>query len=205
MRDIRRKRALAHAHYSWNGIAFSQTQGLPCNLIKSYFKQGQIVHEDNEIIVTDVGFVVMAIYSDRAIKIKNALIVPGIDSEGLRGHLVLCDKKLPYHSFASQPEKAYLDALQAQKKASALLSNFGSRSALQQAIAKTPWYRMSTGEDFNCTGLCQWGANAFLKRHGLQRIAWRFGLPKCLLQIAGIYGERIIAAGLVRRQRSGQH
>jgi len=154
-REFRRKRALAHAHSGWNGIAFSQTPKVATEQVQRFFRPHQIVRQDSEIIVTDVGFVVMAIYSDKATRINDSVVVPGVDSEGVRGHLVLCEKKLPYHSFATHPVESYLDALQAQEKASALLSNFSSRSALQKAIAKTPWYTWSTSEDFKVTGLCQ--------------------------------------------------
>lgn len=201
LKEIRAQRALSHAHFGWNGVAFSQLDAVSAEVLSSFFRPRQILYRDNEILVTDVGFVVMAIYTDKATRIDDAFIVPGIDSTGIRGNIVLCKEKLPYHSLCREPTEAYEDAANSLLKAAALLSYFGSRSAMQEAVAKTPWYSVSTLEDYDQTGLCQWGKNAFLQKYGLQRMARRVGLPKCLLQIAGVYGERVIAASIVRREQ----
>jgi len=196
--NSRCKRALAHAHNQWNGLAFIQPSETMRKIVRSYFKSHQIVYTDNEIIVTDVGFVMMAIHTDRAVKIDDALLVPGIDSEGARGHLVLRKNSLPFHSLHCEAADAYFEAQQSQQKARVLLSSFGSKNALDIAVLKTPWYAIITEQDFERSGLCRWGADSFLRRYGLNTVIWRFGLPRFLLFGAGSYGNRAIAANLLR-------
>jgi len=198
----RSNRALCHAHSQWNGLAFSASSASMIERVRNYFKSHQVVHIDNEIMLTDVGFVMMAIHTDRAVEIENTLVVPGIDSEGQCGHLVLCDSKIPFHSFHSDSTDAYLEARLAQQKAQDLVAEFGSKSALQDAVSKTAWYSMSTMQDLERTGLCEWGARSFLHRYRLSTLAEHVGLPKFLLQLAGSYGDRIIAARLTRVQSS---
>ena len=62
----------------------------------------------------------------------------------------------------------------------------------------TPWYAAVQAVDFERSGLCRWGAESFLRRYKLHHVAWRFGLPSILVRMAGTYGERVIAASIVR-------
>jgi len=89
---------------------------LMTDLVKSYFKSYQIALVDNEIIVANVGFVMMAIHTDYALRLDDVPVVPGIDSEGQRGHLVLSDNHVPYHSAYSNAVEAYRVAKRSQKK-----------------------------------------------------------------------------------------
>ena len=57
----------------------------------SLLRGHQLVGRDHEILVTEAGFVTMAILADRAIEIEQAVIVPGVDQNGLRGFLVLTE------------------------------------------------------------------------------------------------------------------
>lgn len=201
------KRALSHAYTQWNGMAcsqpfFDQPTGSLIDQLKTYFRDGQVIHIDKEIIVTDVGYVTMAIHSNRAVKFGNILVIPGVDSDGRRGHLVLCEKKLPFHSLAPNAVGAYVEARESRHKAQTLLSEFGNKSAMHDAVSKTPWYALITRQDLEQSGICQWGAEAFLQRYRLQPIAQRFGVPKFILRSAGNYGERLIAARSVRCRRS---
>ena len=201
------KRALSHAHTQWNGMAcsqplFNQPAISLIDQVKTYLKGHQISYIDREIIVTDVGYVVMAIHCNRAVKFGDILVLPGVDSEGRRGHLVLCEKKLPYHSMAANAVGAYVEAKESRRKAQALLSELGSKTAMKEAVSNTPWYALVTMQDLERSGLCQWGSESFMQRYGLRPVAQRFGLPKLLVQATGAYGERLIAARTVRCRNS---
>lgn len=194
----RSRRALSHAHSQWNGVAFLQSTVSLAEGLEPYFKTGQIVLTDNDIIVTDIGYVVMAIHCNQAVRFRDALVIPGVDSEGRCGHLVLCEKHCPFHSYESNSLAAYAEARESQYKAQMLLSAFESRQAMREAVSAAPWYTLVSTEDFQRSGLCAWGAETFVRRYGLRTIANRFGLPKVVVRAAGVYGERLIAARLVR-------
>ncbi len=190
--------ALSHAHSQWNGQAFLPSQADLTEHLKTYFRPGQIVLIDHELMVTDVGYVVMAIHSNRAVMFNSVLVVPGVDSEGRRGHLVLSRAHVPFHSYALNATAAAAEARESQRKAQLLVSAFGSKSAMYAAVKAAPWHTLVTQQDLKSSGLCQWGVDTFMRRYGLRAIAYRFGLPKIVLRATGVYGDRIIAARLVR-------
>jgi len=88
---------------------------LMTSIVKSYFKSHQIALIVNEIVVTNVGFVMMAIHTDRALRLDDVLVVPGIDSEGQRVHLVLSENYVLYHSACSNAVEAYREAKRSKK------------------------------------------------------------------------------------------
>jgi len=198
LKKYRLNRSLYHAHSQWNGMAFLAPSENMAEAVRSRLKHHQVVHSDQEIVVTDIGFVTMAVHTNRAIRMSDALVVPGVDSEGLRGYLVLYERKTPYHSFHSSAVGAFLEAERAQQKAQKILDTFGSKSALNSAVQNTPWYARITEQDFDRSGLCRWGADAFLRRYGLHSFAWKLGLPGLVVRLAGPYGKRLIAANLTR-------
>lgn len=199
----RLKRALVHAYSQWNGTTCFQASGYQPNhsltdQLATYFKKHQIIHIDNEILVTDVGFITMAIHCNLSVRFGDVCIVPGVDSEGRRGYLVLCEKRLPFHSVASTPGDAYIEAKKAQAKAQTLLAAFNTRMEMRAAVADAPWYTLVTWQDLESSGLCQWGSESFLRRNRLYTVAKNIGLPKLLLRATGVYGERLVAAKIIR-------
>jgi len=167
--------------------------------ISTRLRRRHIVHEKHGIVVTEAGFVTMAIFPDCGVEGSGMLAVPGIDDEGQRGHLVLRIGLPPYHSMELDPTLAIAEAVGAAAKSDALLAAFGDKDTLCSAVKNAPFWLPSTVEDFERSGLCLWGAESFLKRLGMLRIARTFGLPRFLLKWAGPYGVRLTAAALLRR------
>lgn len=196
--NSRAKRALSCAHIQWNGFAFAESAPSLVPLVRARLKINQIVLEDNDILVTECGFVTMAIHADRAEEYGDVLTAPGVDDRGLRGFLVLRKGAAPYHSLSSDPENAYLESERAQQKASVLLAAFGDKKTLHSIAQGIPWYTLITNHDLAYSGLCSWGSDSFLRRFRLTYIANRFGLPKIVFRLAGSYGDRVVAASLLR-------
>ena len=156
-----------------------------------------IVVDDNEIMVIECGFVTMAIHADRAVEVEGAIVVPGVDSSGQRGFLVLREGAVPFHSLASSAIDACHECDRANQMANALLA-YGDKYDLRMAARNAPWYKLVTEEDMTSAGLCIWGSESVLRRFGLLGIARRFGLPRLVLRLAGPYGDRVVAASLLR-------
>ena len=194
----RAKRALLHACHQWNGFAYATPATGLLPQVRSMLKSHCIVVDDNEIMVIECGFVTMAIHADRAVKVEGAIVVPGVDSNGQRGFLVLQEGAVPFHSLASSVIDACRECDRANQKASTLLTAFGDKNSLRMAARKAPWYKLVTEEDMTSAGLCIWGSESFLRRFGLLGIARRFGLPRLVLRLAGPYGDRVVAASLLR-------
>ena len=157
-----------------------------------------VVDDSPDVVVTECGFVTMAILCRRARRFERALTVPGVDDRGRRGFLVLCAGQPPFHSLAAEAETAVNEAIVARTRAAALLAGFGDRERLRAAVRAAPWYRRTTFADTERAGLCRWGSESFLRRLGLHAIAMRVGVPCALLRLAGGYGERAVAATLLR-------
>lgn len=160
-----------------------------------------VVEHDEDIIVTEVGFVTMALVTAAASYQQELLVIPGVDDHVQTGFLVLRESYVPYHSLAKSAAQAAVETGIAHARAAELVAHFGSRPALKHAALSAPWYLISRVEDVSSAGLCEWGSDSFLRRHGLIRIAYCFGLPRIALRLAGNYGNRITAATL-RRQKN---
>jgi hypothetical protein len=204
--NFRAKRALSHGRQQWNGFAYAKTAIELLPQVHSRLKSHCIVIDDNEILVIECGFVTMAIHADRAVVVEDAVVVPGVDCRGQRGFLVLRENAVPFHSLASSAIDACRESDRANQKANALLTAYGDKNNLRLAARKAPWYQLVTEEDLISSGLCMWGSESFLRRFGLLNIARRFGLPRLILRLAGPYGDRVVAASLLRAKhhRSGQ-
>lgn len=194
----RSRLALHHAHQQWNGLMFHEPSQALSTLVRSRLKAHQVLAHDGDILVTEAGFVTMAIHTDHAVHIQNTLVVPGVDHQAQRGFLVLHDNAAPFHSLALSAEDAFAEAMLAKQKADQLLAVFGNKQRLRRAVQKAPWYLLSTTEDFERSGLCRWGSESFLQRLGLLGFARRVGLPRLLLRLAGPYGDRLTARSLLR-------
>ena len=192
------KQALNHAHTQWNGLVFKTPNPELITQIQTRLKAHQVLARDGDIWVTNAGFVIMAIHTDHAVELHDALAVPGIDHQGQRGFLVLRQQSAPFHSLASTAVEAVDEALEAKAKADALLAAFGNKQRLRRAVQNAPWHLLSTAEDYERSGLCRWGTESFLQRLGLLGIAKRVGLPRLLLRLAGPYGDRLTAHSLIR-------
>ena len=128
----------------------------------------------------------------------DCLLVPGIDDRAQRGFLVLRSGSSPYHSLADTAHLAYAESVTARRKSEQLVASFGNKTELKNAVRKAPLLMTITSDDVERSGLCQWGTEAFVRRFGLLGVAKRVGLPCALARIAGSYGQRIIAARLLR-------
>lgn len=197
-KKTRAKRALSHACHQWSGFVFAEPATRLLPQVRSRLKSHQIIMDDNEILVIESGFVTMALYSDRAIAHEEAIVVPGVDCCGQRGFLVLREGVAPFHSLSCSAIDACHESALANKKANALLAAFGDKNNLRKAVRNVPWYTMVTEQDREDSGLCAWGSESFLRKYRLQYIAKRFGLPQIILRLAGSYGDRLVAASLLR-------
>lgn len=196
----RAKRALSHAHNQWNGFAFTEPTAPQEREVISRLGDGEVIMRDNEILVTEIGFITMAIHTDRATKHFNALVVPGVDSNGIRGFLVLREGAAPFHSQSSSPTEAIHESEVAQLNVQTLVEAYGDKYSLHAAAGKAPWYKNITTQDINRSGLCSWGTDCFLRRFRLRTVAHHFGLPKVILKLAGPDGNQATAASLLRTE-----
>ena len=192
MREYSRtKRALshahahAHAHVQWLGLAYINTGTSSMAKIYARLQPNQILLRDNDILVTEVGFVTLAVHSTHAVNCNKEVVVPGIDSEGTRGFLVMRENAIPYHSMSDCIMQACNESDCAQQRAQALVAAFGDKHTLHEAARKAPWYKWVTEQDLTASGLCAWGSDSFLKRMRLRFLARRFGLPRVCLRLAG--------------------
>jgi hypothetical protein len=158
---------------------------------------------DLAIAVTEEGFITMALLRSAAVVLESGVAIPGYDSEGSYGYMVFQRGERAFQSRASTARLAIVDARQAQKKALALQAHFGHHASLKLAAERAPWFAWATLADARAAGLCEWGCETFLRRHGLWSLAsLAGGLPKCLLWFSGGYGQRVMAAAAMRREKS---
>lgn len=162
-------------------------------------RKKQVVLTDGDVVVTEAGFVTMAVCPSRATDAGHMLAVPGVDDCGQEGYLVIRDGMPPYHSLASDPWEAIAEAQISVCKSNDLLAVFGKKSVMVDAVSRAPAFLPSTVTDFENSGLCLWGAESFLRRLGMLSLARRFGLPRFLLRLSGPYGVRLTAATMIRR------
>lgn len=173
---------------------------VPTELIQEQLGSRVIVDCSEGFIVTEAGFITMALLPKDARYCQGSLVIPGLDDRNQFGYLVLREGFAPYHSLATSIGRATVDAQRSREKASKLVQHFGGKTELREAAASTPWYFMSRIEDAASAGLCQWGTTSFLRRAGLLKISEVLGLPRIIVRLPGNYGYRITAATLVRRE-----
>ena len=111
---------------------------------------------------------------------------------------------MPYHSLSGDPQRAFREAVGAAQRADRLVTYFGSRDALRQAAQSAPWHLCSTASDVRRAGLCTWGVDSWLTRIGVGRLAYRTGLPRLFIRLAGGYGDRITAMTVMRLELASQ-
>lgn len=201
-RSLKKRVALARRfagrNCSTNTRVGTADSGLAVSTVVGLLGTVAVVEHDDSIIVTEVGFVTMALKVDSASRHDDFLVIPGVDDHAQTGYLVLCNGYLPYHSLARCARQAVVETQLAHHRATELVNYFGSRQALKRAATSAPWYLLSRVEDVRDAGLCEWGSNSFLRRYGLFYIAHKVGLPRFALGIAGTYGRRITAATVKR-------
>jgi len=174
--------------------------GVKSSTILDLLSTKAVVEHDESIIVTEVGFVTMALITAAASFHRQLLVIPGVDDREQFGYLVLREGYVPYHSLAYDAAQAAVETEIAHAKAEELVTHFGSKPALKLAAKSAPWYLISRVEDVSSAGLCKWGSDSFLRRHGLHTLAYSIGLPRIALRLAGSYGNRITAATLRRHK-----
>lgn len=197
-------RAIANASDLFIGLSdpSRETDMTLGNEVAQRIGEDAIRYQDERWIVTELGFVTMAVLPRFGVRINDAVIVPGVDDHNTRGHLVLRHGAVPYHSLAGDPERAVREAENASARAARLVEYYGSREALRQAAQSAPWYLRSTASDVRRSGLCTWGVDSWLGRIGVGRLAYRTGLPRLFVQLAGSYGDRITAMTVMRMEQA---
>ncbi len=185
--------------------ATAENSGVSTAVIIDQLSPDVVVDHSDGIIVTEVGFVTMALLPGTARYCGSLLVIPGVDDRAQWGHLVLRKGFVPYHSIAADIEKAAVETWDAHARAAKLVGHFGGRQALKQAALSAPWYLLSRPTDAGAAGLCQWGSASFLRRVGIFHIGTSFGLPRIVLRLAGSYGNRVTAATLLRRSRASEN
>lgn len=159
-----------------------------------------VVDHSQGLIVTEVGFITMALFPTDARYSEQLLIVPGVDDRNQYGYLVLRAGSVPYHSLANSIRLAGIEAQCAWDRSAKLVQRFGSVAQLKQAAASAPWHLQSRMEDATDAGLCQWGVDSFLRRFCLRQVSRFIGLPQFFVKRAGGYGCRVTAATLARHE-----
>jgi hypothetical protein len=152
------------------------------------------------IVLTEEGFVTMAVVPTAARMVEGAIALPGADEYGQKGWFVMGLNPRPFHSRAVSVYFAVNEAKLANAAAQNLEAYFGGKTALKAAIARAPWTLMSTLQDAHDSGLCEWGIESFLRRYKLWALVCAYPrLPKFALWAGGSYPRRAIAATLKRR------
>ncbi len=170
-------------------------------LILSRLGTKLVVDNSEGIIVTEAGFITMAVFASDARYCQGLMVIPGIDDRKQFGYLVVREGHVPFHSLSASIGRAAVDSQRAWEQSSQLVQHFGGKSGLKKAAESAPWYLRCKMEDTSTAGLCQWGVDSFLRRLCLRRISKWIGLPQIVLRLAGAYGCRITAAALVRHEQ----
>lgn len=200
LRIRRARRNAERMQMQRNDIDMSYS-AVPTETILQSLGSKPVVYSADNIIVTEAGFVTMALIPGDARNCQGLLVIPGVDDRNQCGHLVLRDGFVPYHSLSTSIGRAAVDAQRAWEQADKLVQCFGGKAELKKAAATAPWYLLSRYEDAARAGLCQWGAENFLRRLCMRRVCKLVGLPQFLLRLAGSYGSRVTAASLLRHRR----
>jgi len=200
---IRIKRARANAirfQTLHGGVDMTQPE-VPKESILKRLNTRHIVDCTEGFIVTEAGFITMALLPRDARYCQGLLVIPGIDDRNQFGYLVLGEGFAPYHSMEISVERAAVDAQGAWVKASILEQAFGGRTQLKHAAESAPWYLFSRIEDASHAGLCSWGIDSFLRRACMRRVCQLTGLPRFVIRLAGGYGLRVTASTLLRKRQ----
>lgn len=171
---------------------------IPVELILSQLGPKVVVDCSEGFIVTEAGFITMALFPRDARYCQGMLMTPGVDDRNQFGYLVVREGNVPFHSLAPSIGQAAEDARRAWEKSSKLVQHFGDKSKLKNAAITAPWYLLSGVEDAAAAGLCKWGIDSFLRRLCLRHICKWIGLPQFVIRLAGVYGLRVTAATLLR-------
>jgi hypothetical protein len=152
-----------------------------------------------EAVVTEEGFVTMALDLARAEMVAGAVVLPGYDSAGEFGHMVFRPGARPFHAREITPTSAAKAASLAHSRARRLEVHFGSRDAVRRVALRASPLLWCTLEDAQRAGLCAWGIESFLKRYHLFALTKRLGgLPKGVIAFGGSYVRRTVASAVMR-------
>ncbi|MGB7182805.1 MAG: hypothetical protein WBD51_12780, partial [Burkholderiaceae bacterium] len=191
--------AIAYFEVIDRDFLYHQSEDAIANRVRQHLKPEWIESEQAPAIVTNIGFVTMAILPTRATCIEDLIVVPGVDDQGHRGLLVISDGHLPFHSLALDADHAIAETKAAHQRAEKLVEHYGGRHSLRIAARTAPWHLVIKPTDIEDAGLCAWGVSSFLRRTRLRPIAMSVGLPRVVLRFAGAYGDRLTASALVRQ------
>ena len=170
--------------------------------VKNRIDDKYIVSQSGSIIVTEIGYITMALLAGHAIYRKDLLLIPGVDEKNQFGYLVLRKEHVPYHSLAQDIDGAVAESEAAHVRAAALVNYFGDRQSLKQTAKAAPWYQLSKMEDAVNAGMYQWGTISFLQRSNICFFARHIGLPRFLVRLSGGYGNRITASTVRRVEQN---
>lgn len=158
---------------------------------------------DDQLIVTFEGFIVMAVVPTLMKCVGDVVALPGCDHRGTRGWLVLGVSARAFHSRLDEVHDAIEEARIHHARATRLEAHFGGKLYMHNAVANAPWTLWSSFDDAATSGLCQWGIESFLRRFGLWHVSRALGLlPKAVLWWGGGYPRRVLAATLMRHERT---
>lgn len=171
--------------------------------VRSKIDDKYIVNQSRNIIVTEIGYVTMALLPGYAFYSDELILIPGVDDKDQFGYLVLSEKFKPFHSLAQDADGAIADTRAAHARATALLDYYGDRESMNKAVQSAPWYQLSTIEDAINAGLCEWGTVSFLKRMKINLLSKHIGVPRFLVRFSGGFGNRVTAS-TIRRFEEGR-
>jgi hypothetical protein len=156
-----------------------------------------------DTVVTEEGFVTMALDLARAEIVANSVVLPGYDSAGEFGHMVFRDGARPFHAREITPASAAKAASLAHSRARRLEVHFGSRDGVKRVANRASPLLWCTLDDAQRAGLCAWGIESFLKRYHLFALTKRLGgLPKGVIAFGGSYVRRAVASAVMRKEQS---
>ena len=184
--------------YSCTNTISKVLKDAQAEVVRNKIDDKYIVYQTGTIIVTEIGYVTMALLAGYAIYKNELLLIPGVDEKNQFGYLVLRSNYMPYHSLAQDLEGAITEAKTAHSRATALLNYYGDSTSLKNSAQTAPWYQLSTMEDAIDAGLCQWGTINFLERAKISIISRHIGLPRCLVRFSGGFGNRVTASTIRR-------
>jgi hypothetical protein len=155
-----------------------------------------------DAVVTEEGFVTMALDLTRAEIVASAVVLPGYDSAGEFGHMVFRPGARPFHAREITPTSAAKAASLAHSRARRLEMHFGSRDGVKRVALRASPLLWCTLDDAQRAGLCAWGIESFLKRYHLFALTKRLGgLPKGVIAFGGSYVRRVVASAVMRGEQ----
>ena len=122
---------------------------------------------DPAIPVTESGSIIMALLRCAALILNDGVVVPSYDDRGYYGYVVFQRELAPFHSRASTPRLAMVEARRAQAKSAMLDTHFQHGSLLRQASEHANAFLWCTLDDARAAGMGDWAIEALLKRYGV--------------------------------------